>query len=544
MIAPLSRLNRAFVLGVALAVLCAPLPSSALIGLATGAVSTQGGGGTGFYADPFSSYTCYIADTTFAGTNGTSETVSWNGGTITCPAYKADANGTFQPAINAAAAVNGGASQRVCLLAGQTWTFVTDAAIKIPNLSGTSNTARFVIQGDPAATSSTMPIISGGGQPGGAFTIGAGNSDPTYGPNYGWSATNSYVTIRKVEITDFVGSSTGQQLGFGILLGNNNYNGFVVEYSKIHDLRFYQGGTGANSPVMTITPGDTATFEVRYNKLYDMVSISGAATVPFAAVETYGGVFSIHHNEVYEMPVLFAGKVLTPTSPNGSIYKNLVHDVVDMIEFEAGGENTGINGISIYDNLFYWENLNNSVFGPASDADVWNDFGANGNTTYPTNVQFYNNTIDANIGGAGSLAFWNQVTSDIQGYNNIFLGGYPLAVQANSSMASFSSWDYNFYFNPQIFYLNEDSSPASVGSFTAWQSAHTTYPSFTGLSANPDTHGADISAFASGHNTILENFPNSGSYDYTIAAGSPLKGAGQGGVDPGYNPADVGPGWN
>jgi hypothetical protein len=501
-------------------------------------------GASSFFADPFSAYTSYIADQTFSGTNGTVGTRSWNGSTITAPIYGPDSNGLPQPAINAAAAVNGGAGQRVCLLAGQTWTNLTlTVALKIPSLSGTSDSSRFAIQGDPAASATTMPIISGGGNPGGAFTIGAGNADATYGPNYGWSAANPYVTIRKLEITNYVGSATGQQLGFGILLGSNNYNGFVVEYSKIHMLRFYQGGTGANGPVFTTSPGDTATFAVRYNKLYDMVSIGGQATVPFAAIETYGGVFDIHHNEVYEMPTFFAGKVLTPVTPNGSIHQNLVHDVVDMIEFEAGGENTGINGIAIYGNLFYWKSLNDSVFGPASGASVWNDFGSTGNTTYPTGVQFYNNTIDANIGGAGALMFWNQDTSNVQWYNNIALGGYPIAVRANSTAASFTFCDYNFYFNPQIFYLNESGSPASVVSFSAWQSAHTSYPSFTGLTANPDVHGADIHAMSAPWNTAAANFPNSASYDYTIATGSPLKGAGQGGVDPGYTPTDCGPGW-
>lgn len=493
--------------------------------------------GNGFFSDPYGSYSCYVADTKFTGTNGANTTVSWNGGSITAPTYS-----TLQAAISAAAAhyVSTSVPSRACLLAGETYVTGGTPNIIDSATGGVATAAKpFVIQGDPAATASTMPVVSGNGGAQGGFNVGSGPAQST--PAVGYDNRNT--VIRKIEITNFV--STGSAV-WGVSPGTNfggRYDGLVVEYSKLHLFRAAVG-PGGSGPVYTSNPNTSDHFEVRYSKMYDNLMTDGTTQGrPFAAVETYGGVFSIHHNEIYAINTAFAGKVLTPATPNGSFYKNLVHDVPDMIEFEAGGEGPGINGIAVYGNLFYWTHYNDSVFGSPGSASVYNDYGSSSNTTAPTNMQFYNNTVDAAIGSPGAPDFWNHNVTNIQFYNNIVLGSTPLAVTTSGDPGTYTLCDYNFYFNPSTFFLNAEGSPASVGSFTAWQSAHTTYSSFAGLSANPDAHGGNIAAFSSSWTTVAANFPNASTYNYTIASGSPLKGAGQGGVDPGYNPNDVGPGW-
>lgn len=501
------------------------LPGQRTAGIPSTVVSS------GFFADPFSNYNSFIADTTFAGTNGTVTTVSWNNSTLTAPTYS-----TPQAAVNAAAAVNGGGGQRVCNLTGQTWSLATQTPILIPALTGTSATNRFVIQGDPAATANTMPIWTGNGTEGYGLILGGA---PPFTGAAARNVSNTHVTLRKVEITNFVAVSNS--VG-AINLTQNNYNDFVAEFCKLHLFRQVVG-PGGGGPVYTNTPNDTAIFEIRYCKMYDNLMTDGTTQGrPFAAVETYGGQFNIHHNEGYAVNTFYAGKVLTPSSPNGNITKNLIHDIPDMIEFEAGGEGPGINVIVVNGNLFYWTHFNDAVFGTPGNATVYNDFGANGNTTAPTGMQFYSNTVDAAIGNSGNPAFWNHTTTAVQSHDNIILGTTPLMVQSGGA-GTWTFIDRNFYFNPVTFYLNGSGSPASVGSFTAWQSAHTTFPTFGGLTANPDANGGNIGAFTAPFNTIAANFPNTASFDYTIAASSPLKGAGAGGSDPGYNPSDVGPGW-
>lgn len=510
--------------------------------------ASAGGGGGSFSSDPFSAYTNnYIADTTFAGTAGNTTTVSWNGGTISGPTYS-----TAQAAITAAAAhlVSSSVPTRVCLLAGQTY-INSNIPLFIPSNTGTIATAAnpFVIQGDPASTASTMPIISGNGGTEGGFAIGCAPG----GSLYAGSNDNRNTVIRKLEITNYVSTSGANAAIYGVCPstgGSGRFSGLIVEYCKIHKFVYSStAGEGGSGPFyIPAVPSNTDTFEVRYCKVYDSIGTDGTTdSKPFAAFETYGGSFNIHHNEVYLCPTFFSGKVLTSTVPNGTLHHNLVHDCGNngsgMIEGEAGGEGNGFDGLYVYNNLFYWTGLDNAHYGTPASNSCYNDTGANGNTTAPTDIRFYNNTFVQALGNVSNPTLWNINTTAVQIYNNVILGSTPFVVREDLHLGTYSFCDYNVYFNPSTFYLNLNGSPQSVGSFAAWQTAHTNNPTFAGLAADPDAHGINIGALSVSWNTIAANFPNNASNDYTIAAGSPLKGAGQGGVDPGYNPADCGPGW-
>lgn len=569
----------------------------------------NGGSGAGFYADPYASYaTSYIADTTFAGTAGTNTTVSWNGGTVTGPTYST-AQAAISAA--AAHLVSAGTSTRVCLLAGQTYYPGASPLYIDSNTGAVAtSTTPFVIQGDPAATEATMPAVSGNGSGEGAFAIGSAPAGSVYAGsndnrnttvrkvrvyNYNSSTKGTYAfalgmfntgrydgfVCEYCKLHQFRNSSTGGEGGGGpfYTFNPNTSDHFTIRYTKMFDnlvgsaygtasisgttLTISATSSGTFAAGMSITGPDSAniadntyivsgsgtTFTVNNSQTVASTSITGATTAnkPFSAIETYGGTFDIHHNEIYRCPTAFSGKVMTPTSPNGNFRNNLIYDCGNsgsgIIEGEAGGEGPAWNGFYIYGNLFCWKNLANSIFGPASSQDVYNDTGTSGNTTAPTNLYFYNNTVSADFGSSGNLAFSNVNTSVVKFHDNVFLPAYPLVVRENGDLGSYALCDYNVYYNPQIFYLNLYGTPQSVASFTAWQSANTTYPTFAGLAANPDTHGKDIFALSSPWNTIAANFPNYASYDYTIASGSPLKGAGTGGADPGYTPTDCGPGW-
>lgn len=497
----------------------------------------------GFFVEPFSALDSYIADTTFGGTAGSTTTVSWNNGTISGPTYS-----TAQAAITAAAThlVSTSRQTRVCLLSGQTYTN-TNMPLFINAQTGTVATAAnpFVIQGDPAATASTMPIVNGGANGEGGFAIGSAPS----GSAYANGNDNRNTLIRKVEVTNFSSTTTGV---YGLALGTNfsgRYDGFVMEFCKLHLFRYsLTGGEGGAGPVYTFNPNVSDTFEIRYSKLYDNLGTDGTTgNRPFSAIETYGGTFNIHHNETYGCPTAFSGKVLTPTVPNGSYHHNLVHDCgangSGVIEGEAGGEGPGFNGFYVHHNLFYWTHYNDTAFGTPANCTIWGDSGTNGNTTAPTDVRWYNNTFVQALGNASNPTWWNINTAAAQFYNNVLLGNSPIVVREDLHLGTCSFCDYNVYFNPTVFYLNLNGTPQSVGSFTAWKAAHTNNPGFAGLAADPDAHGINIGALSSSWNTIALNFPNNASNDYTIAGGSPLKGAGQGGVDPGYDPTDIGPGW-
>lgn len=498
----------------------------------------------GFFADPFSSYTSnYIADTTFGGVNGTVTTVSWNGGTISGPTYS-----TAQAAITAGAnhLVASSVPTRICFLANQTYTN-TNIPLYINAQTGTVATPShpFVIQGDPAASASAMPIVNGGGNGEGGFAVGSAPSQSAYGGGN----DNRNTTIRKIEVTNFLSTTTGV---YGLALGTNfggRYDGFVMEFCKLHLFRYsLTGGEGGAGPVYTFNPNVSDTFEIRYSKLYDNLGTDGTTgNRPFSAIETYGGTFNIHHNEIYGCATAFSGKVLTPTVPNGNFHHNLVHDCGNngsgVIEGEAGGEGPGFNGFYVHHNLFYWTHYNDTAFGTPANCTIYSDTGTNGNTTAPTDIRFYNNTFIQALGNSGNLTLWNINTTATQFYNNVILGSSPIVTDESGHNGQVTFCDYNIYFNPTSYYLNLYGSSFLFTSLAQWKLAHTNHPAATGLTADPDAHGIDINLLSAPWNTINANFPNNASNDYTIANGSPLKGAGQGGVDPGYTPTDVGPGW-
>jgi hypothetical protein len=493
-------------------------------------VGSGGGGGGSFFADPFSAFANVIADTTFGGTAGATTTVSWNGGTISGPTYS-----TLQAAVNAAAAAGpGGSGRRVCGLLNQVWN-VSASPISIPSTAAFSASLPFVMQGDPIATDTQMPNITGGG----AGTTGIVIGDLLSG---GGGPNNSNVLVRKWQITNFINAGTGVS---GIHLassGGGQYTGAIIEFCDINTFQA-TGSAGESGPVYCPSVGSTGTIEVRFCKLTNVQLPGGGINENHSCIGLYGGTVNIHHNYMAQAYNCIRFKVCNTNVPQGNIVtKNIIGDSQCGISTNNGGEGPSPNGMVVSNNLFWWQNLNNALWQSGSAA--FNDFGSNTGSTTPTGTQFFNNTITVGWGASGGEGqFLNVATLICQVFNNITLGPTPIWTDEAGKNGSLATCDFNAYFVGSWIMNAEGSPQITITTFAGWQAAHTNNPSLTGLASNPDAHGLFIPSQGSPFNTIAGNFPNASTGDYSLAVGSPMIGAGQGGVNMGYIPTDCGPGW-
>ena len=82
----------------------------------------------------------------------------------------------------------------------------------------------------------------------------------------------------------------------------------------------------------------------------------------------------------------------------------------------------------------------------------------------------------------------------------------------------------------------------SATSISAWKNFHSNNPTYPlCLNGNPDPNGGFVATFVNGPSDV--NFVDPSVRNYALKLTSPLKGAGQGGIDPGYDPTNCGPGW-
>ncbi len=387
----------------------------------------------GFYLDPYSSYTSVIADQTYSGTQGAVGTRNWNGGTITAPVYGPDANGTWQPALTAAAGTNGGASVRVCVLAGQAWNFgpgngTSVQGTTIPANLTTTATSRYVIQGDPSASPAQMPTVTINGtstNSANALWIGGIYLGPAY--------NNQHVTVRKIRFTGF--SNTNGCAAIVLYGDQESGNGGSNDDAEIcfcqADTFTCGGAQGESGLVYQTGRNGTQHVWVHHNKAFNIQMPSGSASPVdenHAWVGSYGGIWTIEYNEFYGAYNGVRFKGCTSTVPNGNIVRyNYIHDVLIGLSFQDGGGADGPNTIQIYGNLFGWEHYNDAVFYdptynsqtiyPVAFAD-----GVLDQQTIGDNNQFYNNTVSEVYGASGKYAFSNLNSQNWLCYNNVMLG--------------------------------------------------------------------------------------------------------------------------
>jgi hypothetical protein len=322
--------------------------------------------------------------------------------------------------------------------------------------------------------------------------------------------------------------------------------GVVIEYCWLYNFQA-SGSAGESGPVYFSTSGDTAQFTVQYNKLGITTTVGGAGTNEnHSCVGLYGGAnLLIQNNEMSQCYQAVRFKVSSSQVPNGNrVINNYIHDCNNGITDANGGEGPGPNGLTVSNNVFGWQNLNNSLW-ISSPNCAFNDFQASKGTTTSQNITFSNNTV----GSVGwSYGMVNIQTEDMVLSGNVFLCGNPVctgdtAAQGSGGGGGFvSSCDYNAYFSASNFSLAWENSSYNITSFAAWQSAYTTYPSVGTITANPDAHGKYIPNL-SGYTTIAANYPNYATDNYTLVSGSPLNTASSSGGAIGANMATVGPGW-
>ena len=413
-----------FTVSGAVAVALRPAWASFLgFGRGRGIPSAQSGA---FYQDPYSSYTSVIASQTYAGTQGASTTVPWNGGTLTAPTYGPDANGTMQPALTAAVAIGGGAAVRVCMLAGDAWNFGTSNGCILPANLTTTSTNRFVIQGDPAATSATMPSITCAGN----ATVGA-NGFWLGGIYQGSAYQNDHVTIRKIRFTGFSNASgCAAVTGYGASSGGSNTDTEVC-YCQADTFRC-GGSQGESGLVYQTGRNSSETYWVHHNLAYDIETLVQTTTPVnenHAWVGSYGGIWTIEYNEFYGAFNAIRFKGCTSTVPSGSVVRyNYLHDVLNGVSFAAGGGADGPNGIKIYGNLFGWEHYNDAVFYDPiypTTAHIYPSAFSDCNLDIQTvgaNNEFYNNTISEVFGSGGYYAFDVLSSTGWSFHDNIVLG--------------------------------------------------------------------------------------------------------------------------
>lgn len=476
------------------------------MGGSRGIVPTGGipGASGQFFADPYSAYPTRLVDGTIASdvAGGTALTRTWNNTSASYQVYKTISFGISDW-------LAGGSGRRLGLMQQ---TYSQSAALVLPN-AGTSDIARCIIQGDPAAVASAIPKIPFSG--GFGFTIGNDNN--------GLTNTAPYVTFRKLDIsTDNITSVSPVNAG-----PDHDYSGLVIEYCAIHDAIEFGGDNVGAIRVDGAVTGPTAI--IRYCKLYNITTdgivgrnLNCSCVDSFSAdtVQVYNCLMYNANNGVFV-------KRPGAANPNGwTIRNNIIRNVANGVWLSHSGAND-VNPHRtplIYQNLIYTLD----VTGNALEVD------GNSCTLQSTGLQFYQNTIAEDDQGGCDIG--NMTSAQL--HSNVFLSSAShIQTHVDSAATSLTTCDYNRFLAigaAHEWELQRNGSsppPVSFTSLASWQAAHTNNPTYGDLTADPDAHSAVC---------VLTDFPNRAARDYTYANGV---GQGQGGINIGYDPTNIGPGW-
>lgn len=458
----------------------------------------SGGGSSGaFFDDPYSGYSqLRLVDPSLSASadtvGGSSQIRTWDGAGGTYACYK-----TPDYAIRDGA----GGGKRIGFLKSTTSRLTTNNPF---TTGGSSANALFMLQGDPSATDAEMPIIEENNGSGTSFA-------------FIFDSAN-YVGVRKLRIRN------QDDPGVGIRAGALYFDtciGPVVEFCDIY------GGiqpSGAKD-CGCVTLVDSSNPIVRYNKFHDVTITGGTYNGNNSGImitRTPGGV--AHHNEIYRIGNGIFMKF--PTSGTGwLVYCNKIYEAQGV----AGGiclalGNAGVtaasSGHEYYKNLCY----NSPNFLVAYQNNLANQAGT---------IKVYSNTVAEDVAQGAEYGGYN----DIQGHSNVMLcsgsGGFSQLRLDNpgSIFDLVTEWDYNHYYGVKSWKLDS----TTYSTFANWKAATHAYLN-SGL--NQDAHGSEMAG-----GTLGTNFVDTASRDYTIKAGSALLTAGKGGINPGYDSTDIGPGW-
>jgi hypothetical protein len=480
-------------------------------------------GGGAFFSDPYSNYPTRLIDPINGSdvVGGTAFTQSWNGINQSWQTYQ-----TLQYGINDYF-INAGV--RLGLLVNTSYP-VNDAnnPITFPNCTiGTLGPTAFrILMGDPSANQAQMATIDGSG-----ITL-ARKSMLSPGASF----TAPYSIFRKIQIQNNVHGGTGI-----VLVAGCNHS--IVEFCHIHDMTNDANDNNAGVYLSGASDGCI----IRYNKMHDNRE-SQASGAPYQGgwcIESYFSTNTvIQNNELYNAGAGIFNKG-APASGSWLITRNVIRDMSNAIvtlNTQGGiyyGEQNASDSGSVGDVISY------NLFYNCQGAGMWQV--AQDKTAQNTGFLVFNNTVAQDCNGG----FTSTNSQTLSFYNNIVIPATGLTIaykQLGPNSVTFSACDYNFYFGTEKWeYDRFGPSDTTISTFSSgaagnkWITVHTDHPTFTWLTFDPDGHGAELASFVNGPSDV--NFVDPASRNYTLKNSSLLKGAGQGGIDPGYDPSNIGPGW-
>lgn len=485
------------------------------------------GAAADFFADPYSSYgDPRIVDPSIASdvSGGTPTTETWNGVTKSYQCYK-----TIQFAMGDWFSSSGG--RRVGLLAGTTYTLT--AVLYVP-VSGASDAARNILQGDPAALANNMPHIDQNG----SSTTGTSHEFKVNANN-----NADWFTVRKVEVSNVAETANS---GSGISLNpgtTQTASGLIIEFCYLHDFVRNNGSSdigcvGLSQTTMTYANAPI----IRYSKLYNcnqggngkatQGNTSGvyidkviSATIQNCDINNCG-------NATYHKVATAGGSV---GAPNGMVVTNTIIRTCNTGNY-LGGAGASVNayfGTDLNGNLYY--DLTNNPL--KADSDVLA-------TPQCDTIYFRNNTVGQDCGDGPDIAQTNNIIA----YNNFILcaGKFTTTTASSPLTSTYSYCDYNGYATSSPSWkLNRNGSPSfTYSTLAGWQASFTNDNSPV-LQFNPDAHAIGSLTTA--------NVNNAAARDYSPIAGSTLLTNGRGSGTPtymgAYNASSiaasnlVGPGW-
>ena len=405
--------------------------------------------------------------------------------------------------INQALALcSGNGGERIIVRGDHTLT-----AHVISPVGGVSDAARLVIMGHPDYA---MPVITLGSF---NFRLSANGSRP-------------FTVIRKFHLT------AGQDVS-GIDVGiNNHQDDFRGEWLQVNNLR--RTGTD-NQGCIYLKDGAAARAHLHHVKLGDNKTNAGEWYTNGPGVLSYNnaGVI-IEFFEIFDCDFAIRWKrPMSGVNPGPKIRYGIMRNVGGRgVMFQNDTPHSGsYDGAEICWNLFYA--VHNASAGTGGCVHVFDS------SNQTNQVDVYQNTFAEDAGTAQSvLEFYG---AKFRLWNNIIASPnrqVTTKLQSASVINRALKWDYNSYFAGGQYRLGEyAANETPLSGFSALQSAktNTNHPDLSDLPADPEPNGRSFSSLA-------DTFVAHASRNYTVKATSSLKGAGEGGVDPGYDPAKCGAG--
>lgn len=449
------------------------------------AASSGGGAGSGWFENVHSDYTsCWIDPL-----NGNDS----NGGGSKLAAKKTIPAGS--------ALVTGGGERLIIvpsapIVLGADWTLPA---------GGSSNDARVVVTGEPEAEDAPEIIMGSAGQ---------------YRCMFSLNGARPFVTMRKLHMHT-------SDVGAIITVGEANaMDDFIGEYLNVHGIDWPDDD---NAALVYLKQAAANRAIIRYCKLGG-VRNDGSYYANGPAILVYENEdVVIHHCELYDAQHGVRWKQPPPNGHGPYIHHNIIHQIGSvgvLLMRDQEGTSGNYSGARVHRNLFY----------DVGDCSV-NSVDHNAQTDY---IDIDHNTFAEDAGWTQMelLGAKGRITNNIFATDVISISTKDPGSQANRILRS----NNNGFRSGTTFVLGEYLSGTNRREYTglpAWQAAKTSH-NHVDLSeldaANPDLASVQFSS-------LTDTFTAHGSRDYQLKVTSSLKGIASDGGDPGYDPADCGPGW-